>query len=100
MSEFEEEKSIVEMLTLWMRPALRANCSKPHWKNTPIPDLLKGAHLEMEELEDALDQYDPANKESMIQIYRESADVANFLAMIMDRVREEREKWLAAKSKS
>lgn len=78
MSLPSQEKRIVTNLSILMRKKLRANRHKPLWTRDEIVDLFSRAKDEMAELADAIKDND------IEDIANECADVANFMAMIMD----------------
>ena len=80
MSQYREEKQIVEQLSNGMLTKLAQNRHKPYWRwgadtNQKLLALLKE---EVEELQAALQQG------RLEDIYTECCDVANYAAMIAD----------------
>lgn len=93
MSTVEEEKRICELLTGRMRLKLRKNCVKAHWLEQETYELWYRLKDEVYELDHALLGYKTNPSSSNFKnVLNECADVANFAAMIMDKIVTERRK--------
>jgi len=80
VSRIEDEQRIVRDLGIVQLGKLRANKHKPDWQAESVDDLFAFLLLEVEELRAAL----LIGKRAHVAL--ECADVANFAAMLADRV--------------
>ncbi len=83
----EEEKALVELLSVAQREKLRENAHKDHWRTCSVTFLLSRLDEEVHELR--MEVLLGWSEDRAEKILREAADVANFAAMIADVVARE-----------
>ncbi len=87
MSRVEEEERIVAVLSAAQREKLRENAHKSHWSTDSLSVLFDGLIDEVQELR--IEIFTNRGEDRAEKVLRESADVANFAAMIADVVARE-----------
>jgi hypothetical protein len=85
MSTQEEEIELIDTLYNRCLMKLRQNRHKKHWLSMSLNDAFNRACEELEELKEAIIENKP-----VYEVYNECADVANFIAFIMDIYRKEK----------
>ena len=83
MNEWEEEIELIDTLRNRCLMKIKQNREKPGWKKLTIKEAFDRLYQEIEELREAID-----NDSAVYEVYNEAADVANFVAFIMDLYKE------------
>ena len=83
----EETEGLIETMAAYMRLKLAQNSHKPSWREQTTEDLIFGLFGEMREFWTALYAYQgKPNFQGLEEIRREAADVANYMAMLTDKL--------------
>jgi len=90
MSRAAEEQRIVSSFATMMLGKMRANSHKPHWRTLSTDDLVECLNNELDELLSEIRHVREGHGRPG-KLAMEAADVANILAMLVDRVRPESE---------